>query len=293
MSESREIALIEKAVDTGKLETNVDELEIFVDEKLLEYTPENYKGDADSAKKDRATLNASKKTVSAKRIDIIKRAFARFGIDTFEEKCKRVEKKIDSASLALDAIVKVKEDEEKSIKRAQIEQFWSVQNFDLVKLDKIFDQKWLNKTAKNKDIFEEIEKKISDIYDGIKTIEAFGVDVDTLKPIFLETLDIGATIQQGNRLRENRERLAKEEAERKERESLKAKQVAQKELDSESIQEQKNEPIASIAAQAMGEAFDNDPEITYLMRFKGKKSVLLALRQYMIDNNITYEKIEE
>jgi len=293
MSESREIALIEKAVDTGKLETNVDELEIFVDEKLLEYTPENYKGDADSAKKDRATLNASKKTVSAKRIDIIKRAFARFGIDTFEEKCKRVEKKIDSVSLALDAIVKVKEDEEKSIKRAQIEQFWSVQNFDLVKLDKIFDQKWLNKTAKNKDIFEEIEKKISDIYDGIKTIEAFGVDVDTLKPIFLETLDIGATIQQGNRLRENRERLAKEEAERKERESLKAKQVAQKELDSESIQEQKNEPIASIAAQAMGEAFDNDPEITYLMRFKGKKSVLLALRQYMIDNNITYEKIEE
>ena len=98
MSESREIALIEKEVDTGRLETNVDDLEIFVDEKLLEYTPENYKGDADSAKKDRATLNASKKTVSAKRIDIIKRAFARFGIDTFEEKCKRVEKKIDSAS---------------------------------------------------------------------------------------------------------------------------------------------------------------------------------------------------
>jgi hypothetical protein len=293
MSESREIALIEKEVDTGRLETNVDDLEIFVDEKLLEYTPENYKGDADSAKKDRATLNASKKTVSAKRIDIIKRAFARFGIDTFEEKCKRVEKKIDSASLALDAIVKVKEDEERSIKRAQIEQFWSVQNFDLVKLDKIFDQKWLNKTAKNKDIFEEIEKKISDIYDGIKTIEAFGVDVDTLKPIFLETLDIGATIQQGNRLRENRERLAKEEAERKERESLKAKQVAQKELASESIQEQKNEPIASIAAQAIGEVFDNDPEMTYLMRFKGKKSVLFALRQYMIDNNITYEKIEE
>jgi len=29
------------------------------------------------------------------------------------------------------------------------------------------------------------------------------------------------------------------------------------------------------------------------MRFKDKKSVLLALRQYMIDNNITYEKIEE
>ena len=293
MSESKEVSLVEKESTEGVLVTNIDELEKFVAEKLVEYTPENYKGDSDAAKKDCATLNASKKAVSAKRIDIIKTAMARFMIDTFETRCKKVEKDIDTAALALDAIVKAKEEEEKAIKRAQIEQFWAVQNFDLVKLDKVFDQKWLNKTSKNKDIFDEIEKKIDDIYTGIKTIEAFGVDVDTLKPLFLECLDLGKTIEQGNRLKENRERLAKEENERKEREAAKSKQDAQKELDKEAIQEQKNEPIANLAAQAMGEAFDNDPEITYLMRFKGKKSVLLALRQYMIDNNITYEKIEE
>ena len=293
MSESKEVSLVEKESTEGVLVTNIDELEKFVAEKLVEYTPENYKGDSDAAKKDRATLNASKKAVSAKRIDIIKTAMARFMIDTFETRCKKVEKDIDTAALALDAIVKAKEEEEKAIKRAQIEQFWAVQNFDLVKLDKVFDQKWLNKTSKNKDIFYEIEKKIDDIYTGIKTIEAFGVDVDTLKPLFLECLDLGKTIEQGNRLKENRERLAKEENERKEREAAKSKQDAQKELDKEAIQEQKNEPIANLAAQAMGEVPDDDPEMFYTLKFKAKKSVLFALRQYMIDNGITYEKMSD
>ena len=293
MSESKEVSLVEKESTEGVLVTNIDELEKFVAEKLVEYTPENYKGDSDAAKKDRATLNASKKAVSAKRIDIIKTAMARFMIDTFETRCKKVEKDIDTAALALDAIVKAKEEEEKAIKRAQIEQFWAVQNFDLVKLDKVFDQKWLNKTSKNKDIFDEIEKKIDDIYTGIKTIEAFGVDVDTLKPLFLECLDLGKTIEQGNRLKENRERLAKEENERKEREAAKSKQDAQKELDKEAIQEQKNEPIANLAAQAMGEVPNDDPEMSYTLKFKAKKSVLFALRQYMIDNGITYEKMSD
>ena len=293
MSESKEVSLVEKESTEGVLVTNIDELEKFVAEKLVEYTPENYKGDSDAAKKDRATLNASKKAVSAKRIDIIKTAMARFMIDTFETRCKKVEKDIDTAALALDAIVKAKEEEEKAIKRAQIEQFWAVQNFDLVKLDKVFDQKWLNKTSKNKDIFDEIEKKIDDIYTGIKTIEAFGVDVDTLKPLFLECLDLGKTIEQGNRLKENRERLAKEENERKEREAAKSKQDAQKELDKEAIQEQKNEPIVNLAAQAMGEVPDDDPEMSYTLKFKAKKSVLFALRQYMIDNGITYEKMSD
>jgi len=293
MSETKEISLIEKESATGILVTNIDELEIFVAEKLIEYTPENYKGDADSAKKDRATLNTSKKTVSMKRIEIIKNAMARFCIDSFETRCKKVEKDIDTAALALDAIVKVKEDEEKRIKKAQIKQFWECQNFDLVPMEKVFDDKWLNKTAKNKDIFAEIEKKIADIYSGIKTIEAFGVDVDILKPLFLETLDIGKTIEQGNRIKQNRERLAKEESERKEREAVKAKNQAQSELAQEEIKSQNDEPMVNLAAQAMGETIALDPEITYTMTFTGKKSKLFALRQFMIDNGITYEKVEE
>lgn len=35
----------------GVLETNISELETFVEAKLQEYNPENYLGDADTAKK--------------------------------------------------------------------------------------------------------------------------------------------------------------------------------------------------------------------------------------------------
>jgi hypothetical protein len=293
--ETKEIALIEKESTDGKLATNIDDLEVFVAEKLIEYTPENYKGDADAAKKDRATLNASTKTVSAKRIEIVKKALARFGIDTFESRCKKVEKDIGTAALALDAIVKQKEDEEKAVKFAQIKEFWGVQNFDLVPLEKVFDQRWLNKTVKNKDIFEEIEKKIAAIYAGIKTLETLGIDAEALailKPFYLDTLDIGQAAEQWNRIKQNRERLAKEEQERKDREDFKAKQSAQQELGREEMKAQTDAPVASLAAQAAGEVPDADPMDTFTCKFTGKRSDLHGMRQYMIDHNIKYEKIE-
>jgi hypothetical protein len=293
MSETKEISLFEKESPQGVLETNIEELEKYVAEKLVEYTPENYLGDADAAKKDRAILNASKKAVSTQRISIIKKAMARFCIDSLETRCKKVEKDIDTAALALDAIVKIKEQAEKDEKRKMIQQFWDCQNFSLVSLDKVFDEKWLNKSTKEKDIFAEIEKKIADIYSGLKTIEAFGVDVDTLKPIFLESLDLGKTIEQGNRIKENREKLAKEEEERSERERVKKFREDQQELAREEVRSQDQEPIVSLAAAASGVEPDLDPEIEYTLKFKGKKSSLFALKQFMLDNKITYEKIEE
>jgi hypothetical protein len=294
MSETKEVSLIERETTEGVLVTNIDELEAFVAEKLAEYTPENYKGDSDAAKKDRAMLNTSKKTVSAKRIDIIKNAMARFKIDVFETRCKKVEKDIDTAALALDAIVKAKEEEEKAVKRAQIEEFWKCQNFDLVSLDKVFDQKWLNKTVKNKDVFAEIEKKIADIYAGIKTLESLGIDAEALailKPSFLDTLDIGKAAEQWNRIKESRERLAREEAERKEREEAKAKHDAQAELGRDEIAAYQAAPAASLAAQAAGDTPDPDPVETFTCRFSGRRSKLFAMRQYMIDNGITHEKL--
>lgn len=294
MSETKEVSLIERETTEGVLVTNIDELEAFVAEKLVEYTPENYKGDSDTAKKDRALLNTSKKTVSAKRIDIIKNAMARFKIDVFEARCKKVEKDIDTAALALDAIVKAKEEEEKAVKRAQIEEFWMCQNFDLVKLDKVFDPKWLNKTVKNKDVFAEIEKKIADIYAGIKTLESLGIDAEALailKPSFLDTLDIGKAAEQWNRIKESRERLAREESERKEREEAKAKHDAQAELGKDEIAAYQAAPAASLAAQAAGDTPDPDPVETFTCRFSGRRSKLFAMRQYMIDNGITHEKL--
>ncbi len=286
---SNEIALIEKE-NAVKLETNIGELELFVAEKLKEYTPGNYLGDSDAAKKDRATLNSSSKAISATRIEIVKRAMERFGISEMETRCKKLEKNIATASAALDAIVKEKEEEEKRVKRSRIEEFWACQNFDLVPLEKVFDQKWLNKTAKDKDIFADIESKIETIYRDIKTLESMS-DADVLKQLYLDTLDLGSAIRKGEELKAYREKLAIEERERADREARKALQTQQVELAHEEIKSQKNAPIEALAAQVLGEKVDDDPMMEYTLRFKAKKSVLFALRQYMTDNGILYEKL--
>lgn len=207
-----------------------------------------------------------------------------------ETRCKKLEKDIATASAALDAIVKEKEEEEKRVKRSRIEEFWACQNFDLVPLEKVFDQKWLNKTAKDKDIFSEIEKKVETIYRDIKTLEALP-DADVLKQLYLDTLDLGSAIRKGEELNAYREKLAAEERERADREARKALQTQQVELAHEEVKAQKDAPVESLAAQALGGDVDNDPTMEYTLRFKAKKSVLFALRQYMTDNGILYEKL--
>lgn len=290
MSDEITFSLVVTKKTPGELLTNIEALETLVTQKLEAYTPELYAGDADAAKKDRALLNTSKQTLSRARIDLM-RELAR-PYEEFEARCKKLEGNIDAASKALDVIVKAKEDAEKEARKLEIESYWKTKEFDLIKLSQIFDQKWLNKTAKMKEIKAEIDARIESVYAGIKTIEAFGVDVETLKPLFLESLDIGKTIEQGNRIKENRARLEKEESERAAREADAERRTAIVELTREEVKAQDSAPLENMAAAALEVEPDNDPETSYTLRFYGRRSVLFALRKYMIDNGIKYEKIE-
>ena len=104
-AESLDLVVIEKTV--GTLDTNIAELEKFVDERLKEYDPKNFEGDADLAKKKRAELNTAKQKLSRSRIDLVKELMKPY--EDFENRCKALEKKVDKASGLLDEIVKIKE----------------------------------------------------------------------------------------------------------------------------------------------------------------------------------------
>ena len=77
----------------GVLETNISALEEFVKNKLEEYNPANYAGDADSAKKSRAELNNAKKELSAARIKLINELMKPYS--DFETRCKNLERMIE------------------------------------------------------------------------------------------------------------------------------------------------------------------------------------------------------
>ena len=225
-----ELSLVVESKTLGTLNTNIELLEKAVEKRLEDYKPELYLGDADMAKKDRAELNKASDKIKRTRLEIMAELTSPF--KNFEERCKAVEKKIGQASLALDEIVKVKEQEEKDLKKEKILEMWAVKKFELFPLAKVFNPKWLNKTAKLTDIDRELDAIIDKTYTELKMIERYADDVDTLKAHYLMNLDIAETMQYGDELQRQKEIAQKEKAEREEREhaqkiSAQEKEVAQ------------------------------------------------------------------
>lgn len=246
---SLELVVTEKAV--GYLNTNIAELETLVEKRLEDYKPENYMGNADLAKKDRAELNKARETIKTARISLINELMKPYS--DFEDRCKNLEKKIDQASKALDEIVKNKEGEEKEQKRHKIELMWLTKNFDLFPLEKIFNPKWLNKTCKDSEILAEMDKRIERTYTDLKTIERFYKDdAETVKAHYLMTLDIVETTKFADELQKQKEVAHKEVEERAEREHqtqiMKQKQEVWKEVE----QAEQRADVSSLVDEAMG-----------------------------------------
>lgn len=272
----------------GVLETNIVQLEDYVNQKLTEYNPEQYKGDSDSAKKDRAELNNAKKTLSQARINLMKELMKPYS--DFENRCKALEKKIDSVSGQLDVIVKEKENEEKQKKKDFITDIWKSKNFNLVPIEKIFNQKWLNKTAKEKDISDEMDAIIKKIYCELKIIERCE-DFETLKAHYLISLNLEETLSYGEQLKETK-RLAEEEAKnRNEREHNEKLEEQKREVAKEALNIVRQENVSNLVSQAL----EADSTLTikeYIVSIKATDEQLLKLKSACNELGIEYS-VEE
>ena len=246
-AESLDLVVTEKAV--GFLSTNIEALEALVEKRLQDYVPENYKGDADLAKKDRAELNKAKETLKQKRKEIISELMKPY--ENFEERCKNLEKKIEQASKTLDEIVKLREESEKADKHKLIELFWEKQNCTIIPLEKIFNPKWLNKTFKESDILKEMESSVQKVYDNLKTLERFSDDAETLKAHYLMTLDIEETFQYGDELKRQREIAKQESEERAEREHTEKIDKQKNEVWQEEKQLAESQSVENLADEAL------------------------------------------
>lgn len=244
------LALVVRKETVGTLDTNIADIETFVTERIKDYAPESYMGDADMAKKDRAELNKGKKTLADARKAVIDRVMQPYR--DFEDRCKALERLIDDASGKLDAIVKVKENEEKQAKRALIETEWQTRKFDLVPLDKVFNPKWLNKTFRMTDISQEMKVIIDKIYRELQILEK-EEDFDTLKAHYLISLDLAETLAYGTELKEAREAAKKEAEERAEREHNERITEQKKELAQEQSAYVKRNSMHSLVSQALEE----------------------------------------
>jgi len=239
--ETNPLSLIIKEKTLGSLVTNAKDIKAYVEEKLKEYSVDNYTGDAKQAAKDKAEINNAIKTLNDRRIALEKEwnmPFAEFK-NIISETCDMMK----TASGKLDVIVKAKEEEEKAQKKAQIIELWNGKNFNLVPLDRIFNAKWLNKTTKLAAVDAEIDTIIKNITGDLASLDAFGEDTAILKDLYLSTLNLQQTLNKGAELKANRERLAQLEAEKKAREE---KEKAENEtfgIQEEETKEPENTPV--------------------------------------------------
>lgn len=239
--ETNPLSLIIKEKTLGNLVTNAKDIKAYVEEKLKEYSVDNYAGDAKQAAKDKAEINAAIKTLNDRRIALEKEwnmPFAEFK-NIISETCDMMK----TASGKLDVIVKAREEEEKAQKKAQIIELWNGKNFNLVPLDRIFSAKWLNKTTKLAAVDAEIDTIIKNITGDLASLDAFGEDTAILKDLYLSTLNLQQTLNKGAELKANRERLAQLEAEKKAREE---KEKAENEtfgIQEEETKEPENTPV--------------------------------------------------
>jgi len=276
----------------GTLESNALQLKELVLSKLDDYRPELYEGRTAEAKADRALLNTAEKQLNARRLELEREYMAPFL--AFKGQIQDTCSAIKAASSKLDDIVKAEEQREKDEKRAQIADYWESTGFTLFSLDSVFDSKWLNKSAKLKDIKSAIDDIIKKAFTDLEILDKFPAeDVPLLKTVYLETQDISVAMAKAESLKAARDRLAREKAE-KEITEQKALLNAQKKA--ETIEGYKNME-ADDASRTAFMALDIEPEqkeeptMEFALVLRGTRNQLLSIRSYMTIQEVTYTKL--
>lgn len=225
------------------------------------------------AKNERAGINKVVKKIADYRKDIV--AEFKKPIELFETTAKETEKILKETADFVDVQVKNFEDKEKEIKRIEITNIYDrlIEELkDVVSLEKLFDEKWLNKTTKLSAVENELKEKIDEIKKGLTTIEELHSEFELeLKNTFLQNFDLSSAIFKNSQLKEQKEALSKV-AEVKE-------EIVQEKVEI-MLKEEVKEDIS-------------DPILTYTLKITAPLSKQKALKQFLELNNMVFEKLDE
>ena len=206
--------------ELGVIETNLTELEKIVDESLEKYRGLVVTEDAiGEAKKTRSDLNALKKTANDWRIRKEKEFNEPFA--QVKAQVKRICDNIDNVNGEIDKQIKTFEEAQKEEKRASIEAWWSENGKRTVPLEKVWDERYLNKTFTDKQWQQDLRIKCQKITNDLSNITQMGSPekVDFLITNYMQTLDVSASLAAWER-QEEAKRRAEEEKARMEAERL-------------------------------------------------------------------------
>lgn len=252
MSEVKEYAL-----ETKKYYENL----VFTDEQIKE------------AKDERANINKAVKRVADYRKDIVDK-FNK-PLEEFVRNAKETESILKEASNSIDVQVKKYEEEEKQKKKDECEELFNNLVGDLSELitfEKVFDNRWLNKTTKMTEVEQDIKNVIEKVNTGLQAIKELNSEFETeLINTFLQDYDLSKAIMKNTQLKAQKEKLAKTE-------------VAKEETKQEIIQEMVNKPVEDV---------EDERNIikSYTLKITANYTKMTALRKFMEINDIKFEKV--
>lgn len=269
---SMEFKVIEKV--PGKLVINYEELKAALSVEL-----EKYKGlvvtenQITEAKSTRAKLNKVKAAIEDRRKELKKEYLKPYEI--VEKQAKELVDMIDEASSNIANQIKEFEEKEKEAKKIEIANLWVKLGYNKITVDKIWNEKWLNKTFTLSKIKEEMQAQIDDIEGDLNAIkELCGEDKQkclTLQSKYLRTLDFQQVLSEYNAETEAAKKIIAEEK------AVKAEQ--------EPITVVSEEPQEEVEVQTEVQ------EAIYEIKFAviGTEKQMKALSQFLFDNNIKFE----
>lgn len=224
------------------------------------------------AKNERASINKIIKKIADYRKDIITEF--KKPIELFETTAKETEKILKETADFVDIQVKDFENREKEEKRKQIEISFNqlIEDLkELVPINKLFDEKWLNKTVKLSAIEEEIKSKLDNIRSGLKAIEELHSEFELeIKNTFLQDFDLSKAILKNTQLLERKEAFLKAEEKKEE--------IIQEKVETMLKEEVKEDAL--------------EPTLTYILKITGTLSKQRALKEFLELNNMTYERVD-
>lgn len=225
-----------------KIDFNYTELKQELTEKVKMYETLVYTDDQiKQAKADKANLNKLKKALNDERIRREREYMAPF--NEFKAQINEIIGIIDKPIAIIDKQVKEAEEQKKLEKAHAIEElFEEMARPDWVRLEVIYNSKWLNATSSMKSIREEIESRLEQINNDLATLSnlpEFGFEATE---VYKLTLDINKAVNEGKRLAEIQKR--KEEQER-----LKAEAEARAKAEEEARAQEEKPKIEEIGSK--------------------------------------------
>lgn len=305
----------------------------------LTYTEDQMK----SAKADRAKLNAMKKAISDRRIQVKKAVMEPY--TKFEAEVSEITALIDKPIAMIDGQIKEYEDRTKEEKKAALKKHFEEIAADLegiLTFDRVFDQRYLNVSVSLNKAKADIQEKVDRVHTDLRSLEGFCEEkyLTIAKDAYIRTLNVSDALAEARRLQEfdrkaEEERLRREEEAEEARLAAEAKAAAAKTADTktaESVTETPenvtkdaenvtepaksvSEPIKNVTEQAevipsaapVGPSIDtpdtsagskkameaDSKPCKAFFTVYGTKAQIMALREYMVQHNIKFGKVEK